>query len=230
MLSLTEIIGEARRSLKGQYGLVIGTGIAYGLIVIVLSFLDSAGTWAIARSVMDLSHIRINNGGLFQLLWIGAFSLGWATFILRVVRRDQPDFEQIFSGFRFWGKATLAYVLMVLRVLLWMLLLIIPGIIKAIAYSQYMFVMVDYPELSANQAINRSEEIMNGHKWKYFFFSFLIVLLALLGVLTLFIGFFWIGPWIAASQAKFYDEVHKDWLRRTGRWQEPTEPEEVTAG
>ncbi|MGA1398288.1 MAG: hypothetical protein ACO31K_06530 [Schleiferiaceae bacterium] len=68
MLSLTEIIGEARRSLKGQYGLVIGTGIAYGLIVIVLSFLDSAGTWAIARSVLDLSNIRINNGGLFQFL------------------------------------------------------------------------------------------------------------------------------------------------------------------
>jgi uncharacterized membrane protein len=133
MLSLTEIIGEARRSLKGQYGLVIGTGIAYGLIVIVLSILDSAGTWAIARSVLDIPNLQINSGGLFQLLWIGAFSLGWATFILRVVRRDQPDFEQIFSGFRFWGKATLAYVLMVLRVLLWMLLHIIPGNNKAIA-------------------------------------------------------------------------------------------------
>jgi uncharacterized membrane protein len=229
MLSLTEIIGEARRSLKGQYGLVIGTGIAYGLIVIVLNFLDSAGTWAIARSLLDLSNIRINNGGLFQFLWTGAFGLGWATFILRVVRRNQPDFEQIFSGFRFWGKATWGQILVVLRVLLWMLLLIIPGLIKAIAYSQYLFVMVDYPELSANQAINRSEEIMYGHKWELFFFSFLMGLLALLGVLTLLIGFFWIGPWIAASQAKFYDEVHKDWLRRTGRWTEPTEPEEVTA-
>jgi uncharacterized membrane protein len=228
MLSLTEIIGEARRSLKGQYGLVIGTGIAYGLIVIVLNFLDSAVTWAMALSIFDVPNFQYN--GLFQLLWTGAFGLGWATFILRVIRRNQPDFEQIFSGFRFWGKATWGQILMVLRILLWALLLIIPGFIKALAYSQYLFVMVDYPELSANQAINRSEEIMNGHKWEYFFFSFLIVLLALLGVLTLFIGFFWIGPWIAASQAKFYDEVHKDWLRRSGRWQEPTEPEEVTAG
>lgn len=228
MLSLTEIIGEARRSLKGQYRLVIGTGIAYGLIVLVLTFLDSAVSWAMVLSIIDVPNFRFN-GGIFQLLWTGAFGLGWASFILRVVRRDQPDFEQIFSGFRSWGKATWGQILVILRVILWMLLLIIPGIIKAIAYSQYLFVMVDYPELSANQAINRSEEIMNGHKLEYFFFNFLVVLLALLGVLTLFIGFFWIGPWIAASQAKFYDEVHKDWLRHTGRVTESTEPEEVTA-
>jgi hypothetical protein len=71
--------------------------------------------------------------------------------------------------------------------------------------------------------------MMEGHKIKLFLLTLWILLLVLLGFITLFIGFFWIGPWIAASQAKFYDEVHKDWLRRTGRWQEPTEPEEVTA-
>jgi uncharacterized membrane protein len=224
-----EILSDAWLVLKGQRGLALGTLLVYILIVGILSFIDSAASLGLLSLVWTPSFDLTSNIGVLQVLWSGAFSLGSATFMLKIVRRANPEFEDIFSGFNQWKRATWTSIVFTVRLILWYLLLIIPGIIKSFAYAQTWYVLSDYPELSANQAINRSEEMMEGHKIKLFLLTLWILLLVLLGFITLFIGFFWIGPWIAASQAKFYDEVHKDWLRRTGRWQEPTEPEEVTA-
>jgi uncharacterized membrane protein len=224
-----EILSDAWQVLKGQRGLALGTLLVYILIVGILSFIDSAASLGLLSLVWTPSFDLTSNIGVLQVLWSGAFSLGSATFMLKIVRRANPEFEDIFSGFNQWKRATWTSIFFTVRLILWYLLLIIPGIIKSFAYAQTWYVLSDYPELSANQAINRSEEMMEGHKIKLFLLTLWILLLVLLGFITLFIGFFWIGPWIAASQAKFYDEVHKDWLRRTGRWQEPTEPEEVTA-
>ena len=224
-----EILSDAWQVLKGQRGLALGTLLVYILIVGILSFIDSAASLGLLSLVWTPSFDLTSNIGVLQVLWSGAFSLGSATFMLKIVRRANPEFEDIFSGFNQWKRATWTSIVFTVRLILWYLLLIIPGIIKSFAYAQTWYVLSDYPELSANQAINRSEEMMEGHKIKLFLLTLWILLLVLLGFITLFIGFFWIGPWIAASQAKFYDEVHKDWLLRTGRWQEPTEPEEVTA-
>jgi uncharacterized membrane protein len=197
-----EILSDAWQVLKGQRGLALGTLLVYILIVGTLSFIDSAAS--------------------LGLLWSGAFSLGSATFMLKIVRRANPDFEDIFSGFNQWKRATWTSIVYVVRLVLWYLLLIIPGIVKSFAYAQTWYVLSDYPELTANQAINRSEEMMQGHKIKLFLLTLWILLLVLLGIVTLFIGFFWIGPWIAATSAQFYTEVKADWLRRNGIHSEPT--------
>jgi uncharacterized membrane protein len=97
------------------------------------------------------------------------------------------------------------------RILLWLLLLIIPGIIKMIAYSQMWYVLNDQPELTAGQALKRSEELMRGHKLDYLMFGLLLILLVLASALTLFIGLIWIAPWVAAAQARFYEEIREEW-------------------
>jgi uncharacterized membrane protein len=140
----------------------------------------------------------------------------------RLCAAATPILKTFFSGFNHWRRATWTSIVYLFRLILWYLLLIIPGIVKSFAYAQTWYVLSDYPELTANQAINRSEEMMQGHKIKLFLLTLWILLLFLLGVLTLFIGFFWIGPWIAAISAQFYTEVKADWLRRNGVHTEPT--------
>ena len=63
---------------------------------------------------------------------------------------------------------------------LWGLLLIIPGIIKGIAYSQAFYVYLDNPELTASECIKESEDIMDGFKTDYFVLSLLFGLAAAL--------------------------------------------------
>lgn len=216
-----EILSDAWQVLKGQRGLALGTLLVYILIVGTLSFIDSSASLGLLSLVWTPSWSYQVNAGFLQVLWSGAFSLGSATFMLKIVRRANPDFEDIFSGFNQWKRATWTSIVYVVRLILWYLLLIIPGIVKSFAYAQTWYVLSDFPELTANQAINRSEEMMQGHKIKLFLLSLWIFLLVLAGVLTLFIGFFWIGPWIAATSAQFYTEVKADWLRRNGVNPEP---------
>jgi len=211
MLSPLGIISQSRRDLSGQWGLAIGTTLAYGLIVGILGFIDSSFSGALtAIWIEQLTDLDVQ-AGFLQVFWTGAFSLGYAAFMLNLVRRGNPDFEQIFSGFQRWGRATWILVVYFVRVLLWLLLLIIPGIVKMIAYSQMWYVLNDQPELTAGQALKRSEELMRGHKLDYLMFGLLLVLLVLASVLTLFIGLIWIAPWVAAAQARFYEEIREEW-------------------
>lgn len=67
------------------------------------------------------------------------------------------------------------YVIVSVYTFLWSLLLIVPGIIKSFAYSQAIYVFMDAKEsgnrITYNEAITKSRELMNGHKWNIFLLS-----------------------------------------------------------
>jgi len=100
--------------------------------------------------------------------------------------------------------------LMFIFVFLWSLLFLIPGIIKAYSYAMTPYILKDYPELSANQAINLSRKMMKGHKLDLF-----ILQLSFIGwwILTLFtagIGTLWLMPYMMTAQAAFYQDIKNE--------------------
>ena len=48
---------------------------------------------------------------------------------------------------------------------LWSLLLFIPGIVKAYAYSMVYYVKADHPEYGWRECLDESQRLMTGHKW-----------------------------------------------------------------
>jgi len=78
-------------------------------------------------------------GWLVGLILDGAFYVGSALFFLTFARRRHARIGQMFHGFNIFGTALAAYLLMNLFILLWTLLLIIPGIIASLAYSQIFY-------------------------------------------------------------------------------------------
>ncbi|MBQ6880003.1 MAG: DUF975 family protein [Bacteroidales bacterium] len=121
-------------------------------------------------------------------------------------------FSNTFKGYwrNVWGGF-----LMMLFTYLWMLLLIVPGIIKAFAYSMTPYILKDYPELSANQAINLSIKMMKGHKFDYFYLQLSFIGWGLLSILTLGIGYIWLMPYMYASMAAFYEDIKNDYINKT---------------
>ena len=97
--------------------------------------------------------------------------------------------------------------LMGLFILLWSLLLIIPGIIKAYSYAMTPYILDEHPELSANDAIDRSRAMMKGHKFDLFWLQLSFIGWVLLGFLTFGIGYFWLAPYIDTAQAAFYQDL-----------------------
>ena len=90
---------------------------------------------------------------------------------------------------------------------LWTLLLIVPGIVKGLAYSLTHFIVKDNPELSPNEAINLSIKMMKGHKFDLFYLYLSFIGWILLAILTLGIGLLWVIPYMQTAMAAFYLDV-----------------------
>ena len=133
-----------------------------------------------------------------------------------------------------------------LYIVLWSLLLVIPGIVKTYSYAMTPYIMAEHPSLTANEAITESRRIMDGKKWRLFCLDlsfigwellcslplcagyFLIlryftgseamaISMILLLTIPLSIGFFFVRPYEEAAWATFYRDITAA----------PTEPDEA---
>ena len=191
-----DLMTQAREALSGRWGLAVGAFFVFMLIMVAPGLIPVL-SWG---------------GSLITLLIGGPFMLSIATFSLAISRKEEAKLEMIFSGFNNFGKALGLYLLMMLFVVLWMLLLIVPGIIAALSYSLAFFLMSDDPNIGAMEAIDKSKKMMYGYKWKFFCLGLRFFGWILLGILTLGIGFLWIAPYMYVSYAKFYDDVKANFV------------------
>ena len=91
--------------------------------------------------------------------------------------------------------------------LLWSLLLIIPGIIAGYSYAMTGYILAENPELTASEAIARSKEMMAGNRFRLFCLHFSFIGWEILCTLTLGIGNLWLRPYKQAAEAAFYREI-----------------------
>lgn len=182
-----DLMRMARESLRYHWGLGVGVTFLNQLIV--------SGSSQIIPGI--------------GLILGGPLSLGVCIVFLSLVRRKPAEFGQLFQGFSRFGTALGGYLLMCLFIFLWALLLIIPGIIAGYAYSMMFFIMADDPSVKASDAIKRSKEMMRGNKWKLFCLQWRFFWWILLCILTFFIGFLWLAPYMQASLAHFYEDVRR---------------------
>ena len=153
------------------------------------------------------TNMLASTGGLLSLILGGPMTLGISYFALAISRNEEARFEQLFKGFNNFGTALGAYLLMAIFVILWMLLLIIPGIIAAISYAMTFYIIADEPSISIMDAIDKSKKMMYGYKWKFFCLNLRFLGWAILCLFTLGIGFLWLIPYMEISFAKFYDDI-----------------------
>lgn len=179
---------RARESLRGKWGLAVGGAAVYALVVFAVSGVPVLGA-------------------IVSLLTTGAMSIGLARFTLAFARHTPTRVSEIFTGFDSFRVGLATHLLQTLFICLWALLLIIPGVMAALSYAMTYFILSDDPSLGARQAITRSKQLMNGHRWELFCLSLRFFGWMLLCVLTLGIGFLWLLPYIMVSMAHFYDDI-----------------------
>jgi uncharacterized membrane protein len=147
---------------------------------------------------------------LVAILVIYPMTFSLVKLFLGFVRGEQQlHAGGVFSTFNtpYYGKSIGLYLLTMIFTFLWTLLLIVPGIIKSLSYALAPYILAENPELTANEAINRSMEMMKGHKMDLFLIILGYAGFALLSVLALGIPLLWIHPYYQAVFAKFYEEV-----------------------
>ena len=191
------LMDQAEQSLKGRWGMAIGTCVIYILTVIAINLISGVGE-------------------VISLLVGGPFMLGLSMFTLAIARDENAYLELIFKGFEEFIRALSAYLYIFVFTILWLLLLIIPGIVAAISYSMTYFILVDDKEIDAMAAIDKSKAMMDGYKMKYFQLILYYLGFSVLCIFTLGIGFLWLFPYIQVTNAKFYDDVKREYLIKMG--------------
>lgn len=182
---------QARAALKGHWGIAILVGLALIGVNWVIGMIPLIG-WIVSLAAVVLEF-------------------GFAAFYLSLVRGGDVKFVTLFTAsIEGFLKKLGTYWLKVLYLFLWYLLFIIPGIVKSYSYAMTEYILLDNPELTANEAITKSRQMMKGYKWKLFVLDLSFILWRLLCMIPFFGGLLnllYVNPFYTATRAQFYEEL-----------------------
>lgn len=189
------------------------------------------GQWANAIVIMILSGLLTGAAGFLGMI-LGPFSflvtmavsgpvlLGTVTFYMKVSREEQAGIGDLLNGFKDFVRAFLLFFLQTLFILLWSLLLVIPGIMKAYSYSMAFYIMSDDPGISASEAIKKSKEMMKGHRMELFVLQLSFIGWEILAIVTCGIGNFYVLPYMNETVAFFYRNLAENSIQTESREKE----------
>lgn len=179
---------EARKSLQGKWGIAVAISAIFMAITIGAGSIPGAG-W------------------IANLIISGPLIVGLNKIFLDVSRGRQVELDILFDGFSIFSTSLISYLLILLYVILWTLLLIVPGIIAAISYSMTYFIISEQGNISPADALRQSKKMMQGNKMRFFLLCCRFIGWFLVGILSAGIGFLWIMPYFMTSIAHFYDDL-----------------------
>ena len=118
---------------------------------------------------------------------------------------ENPELGEIFSGFKgnYLNVVKIMF-LMDLKTLLWLLLFIIPGFVKAYEYSMIPYLLAENPNLSAPQAFSLSKQMTTGQKMDLFVLDLSFLGWIILGLICCGIGILFVLPYPEATRAEVY--------------------------
>lgn len=202
MLDRPKIKAEAKKAFLDQYWPSVVTIIIFSIIIGIFSW---AVTYFNENSYYALSNIF---SIVMSLIIIPLLTVGLCYFFIKVYRGKTAETSDLFVGFNNFTHAWGGMLWMYLWTFLWTLLFIVPGIIKAFAYSMTPYILTDKPNLSAGEALKLSMKITDGHKWELFVVALSFLGWQILNVLTLgILGIFFVSPYMSATFAGYYEKL-----------------------
>lgn len=188
----SEMKALAKERMKGQWGNAI--------LIMVLSGLITGVAGLLGTLLGPLSFVVTLAVG-------GPIVLGTVHFYMKVGNGEKAEIGDWFWGFRNFTGAFVLFFLQRLFIALWSLLFLIPGIIKSYSYSMAFYIMEKEPEISSKDALEKSKEIMNGHRMELFVLQLSFFGWVLLAVVTLGIANFYVLPYMNETMALFYKNL-----------------------
>ena len=161
--------------------------------------------------VYGLLAVMSGVGAIVSFIIAGSISLSFASIFLNVLKGKKPVAKDLIFGFQDENllRGLFAFLRYEIFTFLWTLLLIVPGIIKSISYSQMFYLMAENPKMTAGEAQAKSMKIMEGHKWDYFVLQLSFIPWRLLSIVTFGIAEIYVTPYVSTTNAAFYKKINK---------------------
>lgn len=126
-----------------------------------------------------------------------------------------PALNEIFQGFKGnYLNVVKIMLIMELKIMLWLLLLVVPGIIKAYEYSMIPYLLAENPNITTDEAFSLSKQMTTGQKMNLFVLDLSFLGWYFLGFLCFGIGALFVQPYDIAAFTEVYlilkESVKKD--------------------
>lgn len=187
--------------------------------------LASTDGWNSMISNIDIAIIYLVCGIILLVFIIGGLYMAFVGNMLYInenrfylcSREYKASLGEIIYAFKtgYYLRSVKTMFMIDLKVFLWSLLLVIPGIIKSYEYRMIPMLIAENPQLETERAFELSREMMRGQKWDTFVLDLSFILWSLLGLLTCGIGMFFIRPYIKATEIELYT-VLKNSIKQRG--------------
>lgn len=97
-----------------------------------------------------------------------------------------------------------------LYVVLWSLLFVIPGIYKAYQYRMVPYILGENPDMTYQEVLQRSKDMMDGQKWDAFVLDLSFILWHMLGGITCGLAeIFYVAPYVNLTDAALYSRLSR---------------------
>jgi uncharacterized membrane protein len=187
-----------KKNLRLILGLVLVSGVVYYLPSVVQALvgeIDEAASGAVSALITIV----------FWPLQV-AVSLGWMKIGLQFVDGKPSTVNDLFSLWRSFFKYLIGGLVYALIVTGGFILLIVPGIIWAVKFQFWPYLLID-KNLGPIEAIKASGKITQGVKWNLFLFGWLLFFVNLLGILALLLGLLVTVPVTMLASAFVYRKL-----------------------
>ena len=116
-----------------------------------------------------------------------------------------PALNEIFKGFKEnYLNVVKIMLIMELKIMLWLLLLVVPGIIKAYEYSMIPCLLAENPNITTDEAFSLSKQMTTGQKMNLFVLDLSFLGWYFLGFLCFGIGALFVKPYDVAAFTEVY--------------------------
>ena len=156
----------AKQHLEGKWGVAIMASVIVGLVIngpnfLIQSLMALGPAWGLLASLLSI-----------VTLLLMPMQIGLIRVFLDFVEGKDVNLDRVFYGFKhgMYGRNLGVLILMSILIVLWALLLVIPAIIKAMAYAMTPYILADpkYNRVASGSVITISRRLMDGNKLRLF--------------------------------------------------------------
>lgn len=199
---------NAKTNFKKQWGdsivitlIMYGAGIALSLLLLPVQ--TGAPTEVSFTLIMVSSVITM----AFSLLVLPIFQVGCIRFFQKLRMNVPTGIGEVVGNFKDgnFKNIVLTNLIMYIKIYLWTLLFIIPGIIKTYEYRLIPYILAVRPDIDRKEAFRLSKILMDGYKWKSFVLDLSFWGWNILAAYTMVIlGIVYVYPYMNATYVEFY--------------------------
>ena len=240
MINRTEIKAEAKQLIRtGRVSPLVVTAIVLVISYVLNRVVNLVTYGTIFPEIYDLQYLQNIFSGMdtdtalnaaaasmtirdsmasnFLSILVSLFTTvlmgGYYSYLMGIRQHWEMRYDDLFDGLAVAGRLIWCSILMAVRIFLWSLLFVIPGLVAAYRYRFAIYNIMADDSLSANEAIALSCKQTSGMKLDLFVLDLSFLGWTLLSALTLNILDIWLYPYMSLCDLAYFEEGQ----RRLGR-------------